>query len=303
MTATTVLGLVCFGVLHNVLELRYVTGRFATVLSGPFLWLLAGLVTGIVVCRLLGQRIPKILLAYAVLAASVLYALRKARWRVAALAALGAALTASLTWPAYHFVLLAHLHNVVPPFFLWEWSRRLDTGRMAFRLVQVGWVLAIPALVLVGVFNRLVAAGPSTVVAFAGSPAAIAGPVTPPNPGHRPSRVRVCVRVVLPNPPVLDQGAADAAHRGAPQPPLRSLRAPARSGLRPRGPGKPRGSARRPHPEAGSSHRATYGRTGNGVPPAGASAPGGSATSTAYGMADRQRLMLIGWEEQLGQSR
>jgi hypothetical protein len=69
---------------------------------------------------------------------------------------------------------------VVPLFFLWEWSRRLDAGRSAFRLVQIGWVLLVPALVLAGAFDRLVAAGPSTVVAFAGAPATIAGPVTPP---------------------------------------------------------------------------------------------------------------------------
>src|SRR6266511_531663 len=45
--ATTPLGLIGFGVLHNVLELRYVAGRFAGVLSGRLLWLLAVLVTGI----------------------------------------------------------------------------------------------------------------------------------------------------------------------------------------------------------------------------------------------------------------
>ena len=50
---TTVLGLVVFGVLHNVLELRYVTGRFEAILAGPFLWLLGVLITGVLVCRLL----------------------------------------------------------------------------------------------------------------------------------------------------------------------------------------------------------------------------------------------------------
>jgi len=178
--ATTVLGLIGFGVLHNVLELRYVAGRFAGVLSGRLLWLLAVLVTGIVACRLLVLRTPEILLAYGVLAAGVLFAGRAVVSRLAGLAGLGVALTASLSWPAYHFVVLAHLHNVVPLVFLWEWSRRLRVGRTAFRAVQVGWVLAVPALVLAGVFDRLITAGPSTVVAFAGTPAAVAGPVTPP---------------------------------------------------------------------------------------------------------------------------
>jgi hypothetical protein len=178
--ATTVLGLICFGVLHNVLELRYVTGRFATVLSGPFRWLLVALVTGIVVCRLLALRTPEIVLAYAVLAAGVLYAVRPAVRRATALVALGGAAMVSLAFPAYHFVVLAHLHNVVPLFFLWEWSRRLVNGRAAFRAVQVGWVVVIPALVLAGAFDRLITAGPSTVVTFAGPAGVVAAPVTPP---------------------------------------------------------------------------------------------------------------------------
>jgi hypothetical protein len=177
--ATTVLGLICFGVLHNVLELRYVTGRFATVLSGPFLWLLLALVTGIVLCRLLALRTPEIVLAYAVLGAGVLYALRRPARRAAAIAALGVAAAVSLAFPAYHFVVLAHLHNVVPLFFLWEWSRRLPVRRTTFRAVQVGWVLVLPFLVLAGAFDRLIAAGPSTVVAFAGPAGAVAAAVTP----------------------------------------------------------------------------------------------------------------------------
>src|SRR5688572_17935995 len=45
--ATTVLGLIAFGVLHNVLEIRYVAGRFGRLLTGRFLGLLLGLITGI----------------------------------------------------------------------------------------------------------------------------------------------------------------------------------------------------------------------------------------------------------------
>ena len=144
--ATTVLGLIGFGVLHNVLELRYVAGRFAGVLRGRFLVLLLGLVSGIVLCRLTGARIPEILLAYGVLAAGVVHAVRPAGWRLAALLGLGAALTTSLTWPAYHFVVLAHLHNVVPLVFPWG-PAALRTGRgaglrpagsVAVRLAPVG---------------------------------------------------------------------------------------------------------------------------------------------------------------------
>lgn len=49
---TTVLGLIAFGVLHNVLEIRYVAGRFAQILTGRFLALLLIMITGIVGCRL-----------------------------------------------------------------------------------------------------------------------------------------------------------------------------------------------------------------------------------------------------------
>jgi hypothetical protein len=178
--ATTVLGLIGFGVLHNVLELRYVAGRFATVLRGRFLVLLVVLISGIVLCRLFAARTPEILLAYSVLAAGVVHAVAHPGWRIAALLGLAGPAAASLAWPAYHFVVLAHLHNVVPLVFLWEWSRWLPTGRTAFRLAQLGWVLGIPALVLAGVFDPWIAGGPSTVAAFAGTPAAVAAPVVPP---------------------------------------------------------------------------------------------------------------------------
>lgn len=178
--ATTVLGLLAFGVLHNVLELRYVTGRFAGVLRGRLLWSLIALVSGIVVCRLFALRLPEILLAYGVLLLGVRYAVPR-KWFWPATAGLAVAAAVSLTWPAYHFVVLAHLHNVVPLFFLWEWSRRLTgAARTTFRLVQLGWVLLVPALVLIGLFDSLIRNGASALVAFAGDPALVAAPVTPP---------------------------------------------------------------------------------------------------------------------------
>ncbi|GAA1772845.1 hypothetical protein GCM10009681_50510 [Luedemannella helvata] len=183
--ATTVLGLIAFGALHNVLELRYVAGRFAGVLRGRLLVVLLALVTGILVCRLAAARTPEIVLAYALLGVGVAYAVTRPWWRLAALGGLGGALAASLAFPAYHFVILTHLHNVVPLFFLWEWSRRLTRGRTAFRVAQVGWVLGIPALILLGVadglvVNQLADGGAGTVTAFAGTPAKLAAPFVPP---------------------------------------------------------------------------------------------------------------------------
>jgi hypothetical protein len=185
--AATVIGLIGFGVLHNVLELRYVTGRFAAVLSGRFLWLMLGLISAIVVCRLaalfVGEpaRIAEILVGYAVLAAGCAKALR-GPLLVAAAAVLALAMAASLTWPAYHFVVLAHLHNVVPLVFLWEWARRLPSpaARRWFRLFQILWVLAVPALILAGVTDPLIGGVTSKVVAFAGDPTPILAASAPP---------------------------------------------------------------------------------------------------------------------------
>lgn len=161
---TAVVGLAVFGILHNVLELRYVAGRFEGVLHGPFLRLLGALITGIVICRLLppssGTRTAEILLAYGLLAVACVHALRTRPVLLAAACALLAGATlASLAFPAYHFVVLAHLHNVVPLLFLWEWSRAMPRGRTAFRAVQCGWVLVIPALLLSGAFDGLLGAG------------------------------------------------------------------------------------------------------------------------------------------------
>ncbi|MFF4378548.1 hypothetical protein [Kitasatospora sp. NPDC001547] len=157
-TGLAVLGLAAFGLLHNVLELRYVAGRFAAVLAGPLLRLLLVLVTGIVLCRLLppsrAAQSAEILLAYGLLAAACRYGLRgRPRWLPAAAVLLAGAGAASLAFPAYHFVVLAHLHNVVPLLFLAEWSRRLARGRAAFLALQSAWVLLVPALLLSGLLD------------------------------------------------------------------------------------------------------------------------------------------------------
>jgi hypothetical protein len=101
---------------------------------------------------------------------------------VLALAVLAAAAAASLSWPAYHFVVLAHLHNVVPLFFLWEWAGRLPSAavRRWFRAVQVGWVLVVPGLLLTGVLDRYLGGVSSSVAGFAGDPRPIVAASAPP---------------------------------------------------------------------------------------------------------------------------
>ncbi|MEU8926834.1 hypothetical protein AB0D10_38935 [Kitasatospora sp. NPDC048545] len=164
-TGLAVLGLAGFGLLHNVLELRYVAGRFAVVLAGPLLRLLLALVTGIVLCRLLppsrASQAAEILLAYGLLAAACRYGLRgRPRLLAGSAVLLAGAGAASLAFPAYHFVVLAHLHNVVPLLFLAEWSRRLRRGRAAFLVLQSGWVLLVPALLLSGLLDGLLVQRP-----------------------------------------------------------------------------------------------------------------------------------------------
>ena len=147
----TVLGLIAFGVLHNVLELRYVAGRFAAILTGRFLVLLLILISGIVACRLAAgyqpviARYAEVGLGYLVLAVGCWFGLRG--WRLAvALGVLAVAAVGSFGWPAYHFVMLTHLHNLVPLVFLWEWARRLrrPAARGFFRASQVLWIIVLP---------------------------------------------------------------------------------------------------------------------------------------------------------------
>jgi hypothetical protein len=181
--ATTVIGLICFGILHNVLELRYVLGRFGDLLTGTVGLLLVVLVSGIAVARLGGaylggwSRPVEILLGYAVLGAGAWIGLRGVA-RVVVLAVLVGAAAVSLSHPAYHVVVLAHLHNLVPLVFLWDWARRLPVrARGWFRGVQVGWVLVAPAVVLAGVFDRWVDADPGAVRALVGEGAQVVSSV------------------------------------------------------------------------------------------------------------------------------
>ena len=184
----TVLGLIVFGVLHNMLEIRYVAGRFARLLSGRFLLLLLGLCSGIAACRLTGQlwptgsRYAEIAVGYLILGAGASIGLRGA-WRAVGAAVLAVAALGSFSFPAYHFVVLTHLHNLVPLVFLWDWARRIPDrrGRLAFRLTQVLWIVAIPLLLLTGLADGWVAASPGVVAGFVGDGARVIAGAAPPD--------------------------------------------------------------------------------------------------------------------------
>lgn len=186
--ALTVLGLILFGVLHNVLEIRYVAGRFAAILTGRFLILLVILISGIVACRMIAGYFPtaaryaEVGLGYLVLAVGCWYGLR--RWRLAiALIVLAVAAVGSFGWPSYHFVMLTHLHNLVPLVFLWEWARRisLPRSRGVFRVTQVLWIIVIPVLILLGAADSLINSDPGVVARFVGDGERVIAASAPPD--------------------------------------------------------------------------------------------------------------------------
>ena len=168
---TTAIALMAFGVLHNALELRYLGGRFPGLLRGPYLLALVGLVTGIVVARLIGSVAgagwsvrAEIVLSYGLLATAVIVGARatsgRRPWRAPALALLAGAALVSLRWPDHHVVVVTHLHNLIPLGFLWELSRPMARRpRRVFRVAQVGWVVVLPVLILAGLFDGALRAG------------------------------------------------------------------------------------------------------------------------------------------------
>lgn len=185
--ATTVIGLIVFGIAHNVLEIRYVAGKFPTVLTGRFLILLAVLISGILLCRAFSTTAPTVT-AYAEIALGYLVLMTGAAWGLAgkrlavALLVLLTAAPLSLLWPGWHFVVLTHLHNLVPLFFLWQWSVRLPrTAGIGFRITQAGWLVVIPALLLLGAADPLLNADPGVVSSFVGDGAKVIAASAPPH--------------------------------------------------------------------------------------------------------------------------
>ncbi len=185
--ATVVIGLILFGVLHNFLEIRYLTGRFSMILSRSFLELIVALVTGVVVCRLLipvvgrPAQLAEIALGFAVLAIGAQRGLSGGR-KVAVWVALVPAAVASMVWPAYHAVVLAQLHNLVPLVFLWEWARRIRsvTGRRMFRAAQVVWAVGVPLVILLGAFDGWLSSDPGIVRSLVGDGAHVVAATAPP---------------------------------------------------------------------------------------------------------------------------
>lgn len=184
--AVAVVGLIAFGILHNVLELRYVVGRFGAVLAGTGVGLLIALISVIVAARALAPGLGRwpivveILAAYGVLAWAAGVWLGGAQ-RAIVLGSVAASAVASVAFPAYYVVLITHLHNVVPLVVLWDWSRQLaDRPRMTFRAVSLCWVIVVPAVILLGFADPWLATG-SDAVASLTNGASLTTATTPPD--------------------------------------------------------------------------------------------------------------------------
>lgn len=183
----SVAGLMVFGILHNVLELRYVLRRWAGVFTGRWGIAVLGVVTLIALGRLAGAapavRRSEVVLGMAVLALGVL---RGARARpvlaVAGLPAIAAATAMAWTHLDLYFVAVTYLHNLVPFLVLWDWSARALRGRAraAFRSVQAAWLVVVPALLLTGLLPVPSVASQARAVPFAGPVAAHVATTAPP---------------------------------------------------------------------------------------------------------------------------
>lgn len=179
----SVVGLMVLGILHNVLELRYVLARWTATFRGSFRVVVLGLVTVIAFGRLVGApaRRVEVVAGFAILAAGMAWGAR----RRPVLAAAGLPLTVAagaVAWTHldHYFVAVTYLHNLVPFVFLWDWSARRLAGRAraAFRLVQVGWLLVVPLLLLTGTLP--VPSLASQQVSFAGPMSGHVATVAPP---------------------------------------------------------------------------------------------------------------------------
>lgn len=182
--SVVVLGLAGLGAVHLVLEVNYVLRSFGGLVRRDAWLALLVVLTIIAAARTLAglggpgreySRSGEIIAAFVVAGISTWLAGR--RRRLPLLAGLSILAVLSLAYPAFYFALLTHLHNLVPMFFLWEWSRR--TG---FRAAQLIWFVGIPLAILAGTFDAWTTVsasplgawlGPSwTVVAASGFPGA-----------------------------------------------------------------------------------------------------------------------------------
>lgn len=192
--SVSVLGLAALGVAHVMLELRYIIGRFSSVLTGTYAVLIALLLTLIVLGRALAGYLPEfgrgleIVFAFVILATGVQLVLRGTA-RNFGYVAVGLLAGASLLWPQWYMLVITHLHNLVPVIFLWEWSRRIRNHRWrwAFRSLHIVWASVIPALILSGALDRYIGQDIGLVTRLVGDGMTVVGAAAPPGADLEPA--------------------------------------------------------------------------------------------------------------------
>jgi hypothetical protein len=183
----SVAGLMVLGILHNVLELRYVLARWRDAFRGPFAAIVLGLVTVIALGRLAGgtnARKVEVVAGFAILGAGL--ALNARHRPITAAAGLPMLAVATATAWAHldlYFVTVTYLHNLVPFAILWDWSSRAirdPRAKAAFRAVNVTWLVAVPAALLSGAIHVPSVNAQAHAVRFAGPVARHVATVAPP---------------------------------------------------------------------------------------------------------------------------
>ncbi|WP_076263697.1 hypothetical protein [Intrasporangium flavum] len=173
--ATAVIGLIIFGTLAVLLELRYLIGRLPVIARRDVVSGLAVLLAGTSVLRLaehlLGSqaRRAEAMLGFCVVALVARVGLRGRR-RVVAYVVAGLLGAASLVWPDHYAFALLHLHQLVVLVFLWDWAGRLPRAfdRRLFRGVQLAWGLLVPAALLAGAVDSWLTGEPGIVRSVVG---------------------------------------------------------------------------------------------------------------------------------------
>lgn len=192
--SVSVLGLAALGLAHVALELRYIIGRFSSVLTGTYAVLIALLLTLIVLGRAIVGYLPEvgrgleIVFGFVVLATGV-HLVFRGTTRNLAHVVVGLAAGASLLWPQGYLLVITHLHNLVPVIFLWEWSRRLRDvrWRWAFRSLHIVWASVIPALIIVGAFDSFIGQDVGLASALVGDGITVIAAAAPPGADFEPA--------------------------------------------------------------------------------------------------------------------
>jgi hypothetical protein len=172
-----VLGFLVLGLPHVVFEIRHVVGRYAPVLRGRFFVLLNVVLVAIVLERLVvpaGIGRPAELASALVLLALGVTRVKGRRRRLVAGAAVATVGIVAATFVDQWFLVVAHVHNVVPLVFLWEWTAaRPEPFRRAVRSGSVVLFVVVPVALALGVADAWLGLGRG----LPGGPGANAGVV------------------------------------------------------------------------------------------------------------------------------